>query len=95
MDILIFSLSPDAAIDVAGRQAENLNGCQLEFLFCPAEKLTPIVVTFRRGLRTFREARLTALQASSVMRFIEQSLVSLSTKNHRTDKDENTTQAAD
>lgn len=86
MHTIVFTIPPDAAFFVAGRQAEQVNG-EFAFAFCP-DATPPFVLSVNYGLNTWHEFRLTAAQVSRLTRFLNGCLVSASiNRRGHTDKD--------
>ena len=86
MSTLSFALPPGAAIHVAGRLAEQIDG-ELSLSFHPGELRTPFVITANLGLSEFFEFRLTRLQAAQAMRFLKAQITAASMRGRHTDND--------
>lgn len=85
MHTIVFTIPPDAAFFVAGRQAEQVNG-EFAFAFSP-DAAPPFVLTVNYGLNTWHEFRLTQLQIARLCRFLNGCLISASiNKRGRTDQ---------
>ena len=83
---LSFALPPGAAIHVAGRLAEQIDG-ELPLSFHSGELRTPFVITVNLGLTQFFEFRLTRLQAAQAMRFLKNQIAAAAMRGRHTDND--------